>query len=239
VKRPTVPKVTDAPAPEPGRWRELAVSRSVGPAREAAESRVQSFIQAALDLLSEPDGGELTVQRVVDRSGLSLRSFYNHFAGKYELLLAVFEEGIRSTASHLAAEVEAAGRDPIGRLETFVTEYYGMCRTGVPRADRSRVPGRSMGTFAHQLLFDHPEEAAHAFVPLVSLLRQLLDDAASVGGIQAALDHDQVAGMLLQAIMFNAFATTITGATTDELPGRGALFWNVVLHGLTGVVEEG
>ena len=51
-----------------------------------------------------------------------------------------------------------------------------------------------MGTFAHQLLFDHPQEAAHAFIPLVSLLRQLLDDAATAGEIQAGFDHEQVTG---------------------------------------------
>ena len=43
-------------------------------------------------------GEGFTVQNVVERSGLSLRSFYNHFAGKHELLLALFEESIRMTA---------------------------------------------------------------------------------------------------------------------------------------------
>ena len=50
----------------------------------------------------------------------------------------------------------------------------------------------------------------------------------------ADLDTAQIAGILLQSIMFNAFATTITGATTDEVAGRGELFWAVVLTGLAG-----
>ena len=40
--------------------------------------------------------------------------------------------------------------------------------------------------------------------------------------------------MILQSIMFNAFATTITGSTTDEVAGRGDLFCDVLLHGLVG-----
>ena len=34
--------------------------------------------------------------------------------------------------------------------------------------------------------------------------------------------------------MFNAFATTITGAITDEAPGRGELLWQLLFRGLTG-----
>ena len=37
-------------------------------------------------------GKDFTVQDVVERSGQSLRSFYQYFAGKHELLLALFEE---------------------------------------------------------------------------------------------------------------------------------------------------
>lgn len=225
--------MSDQPAVEPARWRSRAVARSVDPAREAAEERVQRFIDTALELMSNPDGDELTVQNVVDRSGLSLRVFYHHFAGKYELILAVFEEAIRTTARHLDQEVATAD-DPLERLRIFTTEYYRICRSGQPRHSEQRLPGRSMGQFAYQLLFDHPEEAAHAFTPLVATLQRLLEDAAAAGEIQAGLDHEQVAGIVLQAIMFNSFATTVTGSTTDDVPGRGDLFWEVLIHGLAG-----
>jgi AcrR family transcriptional regulator len=224
--------VSEAPE-DSTRWRDLAVSRTAEPARKDAEERVQAFIDAGLALLADADAGEITVQSVVDHSGLSLRSFYQHFAGKYELLLAVFEEGIRRTTTHLAQQVDQA-EGPLGRLEAFVTEYYRLCRSQRTREPGPRLPGRSMGQFAHQLLFDHPEEASHAFMPLVALLRDLLDDAADAGDILAGRDFEQVAGIILQAIMFNAFASTVTGSATDALPGRGELFWEVLLHGLAG-----
>ena len=44
------------------------------------------------------------MQEVVERSGQSLRSFYQHFDGKHELLLALFEESVTSTVQFLRAD---------------------------------------------------------------------------------------------------------------------------------------
>jgi hypothetical protein len=89
-----------------------------------------------------------------------------------------------------------------------------------------------MGEFAYQLLFDHPAEASQAFRPLVVILAKLLDDASTAGAIRADLDNEQVAGVILQTIMFNSFATTITGSVTDEIAGRGDMLWTMLLDGL-------
>src|SRR5205807_117089 len=76
-------------------WREQAVSRSLDSARARAEDRVQRFIDAALELMSEsPSGKDFTVQDILATSGQSLRAFYQYFGGKQELLLAVFEESV-------------------------------------------------------------------------------------------------------------------------------------------------
>ena len=96
-------------------WREHAVARSLDSARSRAEKRVQRFLDAALELLDTDSGKEFTVQEVVERSGQSLRSFYQYFAGKHELLLALFEESVRSTAEHLRKAV-ADEDDPLERL---------------------------------------------------------------------------------------------------------------------------
>src|SRR2546421_888816 len=109
-------------------WREQAVSRSLDSARLRAESRVQRFIDAAFELLvdSEP-GKDFTVQDVVERSGQSLRSFYQYFGGKQELLLALFEENVRATADQVREHI-AEENDPLERLHQFVVEYYRLCR---------------------------------------------------------------------------------------------------------------
>src|SRR5580704_10503090 len=82
--------------------RDLAVARSLDSARARAESRFQRFLDAALELMSEGEPGkDFTVQEVVDRSGQSLRLFYQYFGGKHELLLALFEDVVRSTTEFL------------------------------------------------------------------------------------------------------------------------------------------
>src|ERR671937_792374 len=100
---------------EAGSWRELAVARSLDPARVRAENRVQRFLDAALELMASSPDKEFTVQEVVERSGQSLRSFYQYFAGKHELLLALFEESVRSTAEHLR-DVVAEESQPLERV---------------------------------------------------------------------------------------------------------------------------
>src|SRR6187397_1194014 len=96
-------------------WRDQAVARSLDPARARAEKRVQRFLDAALELMSTSDNKDFTVQQVVEQSGQSLRSFYQYFAGKYELLLALFEESVRSTAEQLATTTDAID-DPLEKL---------------------------------------------------------------------------------------------------------------------------
>src|SRR3954447_23315593 len=213
-------------------WRDLAVARSLDPARARAEKRVQRFLDAALELVLESPDKEFTVQEVVERSGQSLRSFYQYFAGKYELLLALFEESVRSTAEHLRQQV-AEERTAADRLHRFAIDYYLICRPSTKgRSPKARATP-AMSEFAQQLLTSHPEEAARAFTPLVALLTELLADAAGEGVIRPRLQHARIAGVVLQAIMFNAFATTISGSAGRQSGQAGAEeLWDVIFHGI-------
>ena len=83
------------------------MARSLDSARLRSEGRVQRFLDAGFELLARAESGkEFTVQEVVDRSGQSLRSFYQYFAGKHELLLALFDEAILSTADRLEEQLD-------------------------------------------------------------------------------------------------------------------------------------
>jgi AcrR family transcriptional regulator len=215
---------------ETATFRDLAVARGLDQARSRAERRVEMFLDAARELMNT-NSGEFTVQEVVERSGQSLRTFYQYFAGKHELLLALFEESIRAAAAHLH-EVVAAEGAPLERLRLFTVEYYRMCRIA-PKGEPRVGPAPTMVEFAQQLLTSHPTEAAEAFAPLVVALEALLDDAAAAGEIRAGLDHRRIAGVVLQATMFNTFAAAISGAPTG--PGGAAesgILWDVLLRGI-------
>src|ERR1700688_3795694 len=123
--------VAETPETDRLSWREQAVARSLDSARLRAETRVQRFLDAAIELFNSGSGRDFTVQEVVDRSGQSLRSFYQYFGGKHELLLALFEESVRSTAEFLRQRV-AGEDDPLGRIHRFVVEYYRLCRPPLP-----------------------------------------------------------------------------------------------------------
>ena len=225
----------DSPATDrSGTWREMAVARSLDPARARAEQRVQRFLDAALELMHSDSEKEFTVQDVVERSGQSLRSFYQYFAGKHELLLALFEESVRSTAEQLQETVSEID-DPFERLHRFVVDHYIICRPPV-KAKSSRKPRPTpvaMAEFAQQLLTEHPKEASQAFVPMITLLEQLLADAEAAGGIQLGLPRRRVAGIVLQAIMFNIFAATISGSSIRPDPHEAAEeLWELLLHGI-------
>src|SRR5262245_63585982 len=82
-------------------WKQRAVERSTRAAKLRAEQRVQRFLDAAQAIITEKDNTDFTVQEVVDRSRQSLRSFYQHFDGKHELLLALFEDRSEEHTSEL------------------------------------------------------------------------------------------------------------------------------------------
>jgi AcrR family transcriptional regulator len=235
-----------AAATEPVSWRELAVSRSLDSARTRAENRVQRFLDAALELMDAGDTKEFTVQEVVERSGQSLRSFYQYFGGKHELLLALFEESIRATADHLRALV-ADEDDSFARVRRFVVEYYRLCRPAPKRkagakdkagskdkvASKQLAPSPVLVDFAQQLLTAHPAEAARAFVPLVALFEEVLDAAAADGAIRGGINTRRIAGVVLQAIMFNAFSATIAGTSVSPDGADAAEeLWDLLVSGL-------
>jgi AcrR family transcriptional regulator len=228
--------VTNEPAEDlpVASWREQAVARSLDSARLRAESRVQRFLDAALDLMNESDSDkEFTVQEVVERSGQSLRSFYQYFGGKQELLLALFEESVFSTAEFLRGKV-AEEDDALTRLHRFVVEYYQVCRP-VPRGRKTskKRPTRAIAEFAQHLLTSQPGKAARAFVPLVLLFEELLAEAEEAGYVRAGLSRRRTAAVVLEAIMFNAFSTTIGGLSAETNGGDPAEeLWDLIFHGI-------
>src|SRR5207245_4062053 len=120
----------------------------------SSDLRVQRFIDAAFELLSDSEPGkDFTVQDVVEKSGQSLRSFYQYFGGKQELLLALFEESVRSTADELQGRISDE-RKPLERLHRFVVEYYAVCRP-TKKGNKKRSP-LALAEFAQQLMTANP-----------------------------------------------------------------------------------
>jgi AcrR family transcriptional regulator len=226
-----------SPGPGAASRRDLAVARVLDPARERAETRVQAFLDAAVDLMNGSSGQEFTVQEVIERSGQSLRSFYQYFDGKYELLLALFEDAVRSAAIQLRASI-AGESTAIDRLHRFTVEYYRQCQPPAKQRPARKGFAPAFAGFAQQLLVEHPQEASKAFIPLTSMVEGLLEDAAAEGAIRSGLKHNRIAGVVLQAIMFNAFASTISGVSARPNNSDPAEeLWDLFIHGVVADIR--
>ena len=105
---------------------------------------MELFLDAARELMNT-NATDFTVQEVVERSGQSLRTFYQYFAGKYELLLALFEESIEGAAARLEEAVATQATIRSTDSTRFCVEYYRMCRASAPGEppERTRRPRSS------------------------------------------------------------------------------------------------
>ena len=232
-------RMGDDGASEPTSRRDKAVARSLDTARLRAERRVERFLDAALELMARPSQREFTVQEVVELSGQSLRTFYQYFAGKHELLLALLEEAVAGSVEQIESSIDGVD-DPLERLRAFTVTYHRMCRpeasSGALRGPKTARAARVMAEFAQQLLTEHSGEAARVFAPLAARYETLLDEAAASGAIRAGLDHRRITGVVLQAVMFNTFADTISGTRPGQDDRAADDLWELLLHGLASGV---
>ena len=135
--------VATSPGDDEPTWRQRAVERSTRAAKFRAEQRVQRFLDAAQAVIADKGTTDFTVQEVVERSSQSLRSFYQHFDGKHELLLALFEDALRRSTVQIAAAASAK-TDPVDALRppsSCSSSYPARNRARTSRCSASSRPG--------------------------------------------------------------------------------------------------
>src|ERR1700677_461753 len=195
-----------APGDEPS-WKQRAVERSTRAAKLRAEQRVQRFLDAAQAIITDTGSTDFTVQDVVNRSSQSLRSFYQHFDGKHELLLALFEDALRRATGQIAAATDAQAA-PIDALRTAVQLLFELSRPD-PGAHRPLFT-----EFAPRLLLSHPAEAADA------------------GQLRSGTEPRRTAALIMETVMFTA--QTSGGADPDGVvrPVTADEIWDFIAHGI-------
>jgi AcrR family transcriptional regulator len=216
----------EAAEPDEPAWKQRAVERSTRAAKLRAEQRVQRFLDAAQAIITKKGSTDFTVQEVVDRSRQSLRSFYQHFDGKHELLLALFEDALRRTTDQIRAA--AAGQaDPLDRLKVAVQLLFELSRPD-PAARRPLFTD-----FAPQLLLSHPAEVRVAHAPLLALLTELAAEAGAAGELRPGVEPRRAAALTMQTVMFIAQSAEAAGdenahpLTADEA-------WEFCARGFAG-----
>ena len=196
---------------EPVAWAERAADRSPMVHRSRARSieQAKSMVDAARRLIAQK-GERFTTQELVKEAGVALQTFYRHFEGKDQLLLAVMED----TIAEGAAEFEVAARhlrDPLARLHFYVEAALEPVHVGDHIGPRFIT---SEHWRLHQLF---PTEMAYATKPVTDLFLREITEAQADGLIHPA-DPERAAWLMTKLIMASyhhyAFATDDEGAAT-------------------------
>jgi AcrR family transcriptional regulator len=179
---------------ETTQWHERTVERSLKAARQRAIVRGDRFIAAAVDLLRTTGKPDFTVQEVVDRSGMSLRSFYHHFATKDDLLLALMEETVRryvASVRDALAEVE----DPVDRFRILLTTMFGSPETDDPAS-------RGLVLFQWHLADSRTDEFTATLAPQVALVTEILTEGVDAGRFRTDIPVPVLADLVSNTLAF-------------------------------------
>jgi AcrR family transcriptional regulator len=183
-------------------WQQRALDRSLVEARRRALDKSNGFVAAALELLDETGNLNFTVQDVVDRSKLSLRSFYQTFASKDDLLLALFEEQIEATAAWQRDKMEKED-DPVEQIRVFVTNLWA--------AKLSPEVVRSLALYTMTLSSTRPEDFGRAMEPSLLVLQAAIERGIASGQVRDDIGSRRLAEILLHtgtaAVRGNVFHT--------------------------------
>jgi AcrR family transcriptional regulator len=212
-------------------WRDRAVERSLRTARAKAVSRSDRFIKTAVEILGETGRTDFTVQELVERSKTSLRSFYQHFSSKDELMLALFEEIITVSTDQWRAEVDEL-EDEIAGLRLLLDKIYG--RTG---NDVGAGINRALSLYHLQLAESRSLEYARVLFPIREVIFELIETGVKNGRLRKDVPAETLAVITLQTLVgagqMSALGAEFTGGhlASEDL-------WRFVLGGLTGLPSE-
>ena len=104
----------------------LPRGRHAAPREVVAESQRERLLVAIAEAVAEKGYANAAVADVIERAGVSRRTFYEHFANKEECFLAAYDAGVSRLLDAIAAAEEAAGRDIVARARAGTETYLGL-----------------------------------------------------------------------------------------------------------------
>ncbi len=174
-------------------WQERTVERSLKAARQRAISRGSRFIAAAVELLRTTGKPDFTVQEVVDKSGMSLRSFYHHFATKDDLLLALVEEAVHRYVDMIKARIDAED-DPADKLRVLLTTIFGSEETDDPAS-------RGLVLFHWHLADTRTDEFTDTLQPQVDVVEDILKQGVAQGAFRSDVSIPVLAALVTHTLV--------------------------------------
>jgi AcrR family transcriptional regulator len=190
------------------------MTKSSGRASQAVggetEPRERRFMRSALAILGETGRTDFTVLEVVERSKTSLRSFYQHFSTKDELLLALIDK-IMSESTRKWRE-DTAGLPPVAALRMLIDR---VC-TPAESTTQDKV-NRGLTYYNDHLAEALPREYARVLSPVHKLIKDIINRGIADGSFRKDIDVDATAALIMQSAL-GAMRLQVLGAELSGVP---------------------
>ncbi|MUL47982.1 TetR/AcrR family transcriptional regulator [Mycobacterium sp. CBMA293] len=171
------------------------------------ETRARQFMRSALDILGETGRTDFTVVEVVDRSKTSLRAFYQHFATKDDLVLALIDAMLSDFVT--TWQIEAAQLHPTDALRALVDLICGPAATA-----KQESINRGL-TYYHDRLADiMAVDYGRVLKPLHALIADIIERGVAIGTFHPDLEIEPTAALVMQTI-FGAIRLRALGPGLD------------------------
>jgi len=190
--------------------------------------QMQIMVEAAKRLIAQKGYG-FTTQELAREAGVALQTFYRHFGGKDQLLLATIEDLHATTAAGYAKAARDLP-DPLARLHYYVT-------TALAGLDEADAQGPRFITAEHWRLHQmFPEEMTLAAQPTVDLFARELRSAQEQGLI-APSDVDRSAELMVMLVraVYHHYAFK---AKTEPAAAIAEHVWELCLQGVGGRIDR-
>jgi AcrR family transcriptional regulator len=201
-----------------------ANERSPEAVRADPDSREGRFMRSALSILAETGRTDFTVLEVVERSKTSLRSFYQHFSTKDELLLALIDTIMSESTKHWRAETE-----DLPAVEAMRVLIDRICAPA--ESTKQDSINRGLTYYNDHLAESLPKEYSRVLSPLHQLIGEILERGIDEGTFRPDLQAETTAALIMQAVL-GAMRLRSLGAELNGVPIDGAHIYDFCVRGL-------
>jgi len=204
-------------------WKRQSLQRSLRHAHARAHARSDRFVAAATRLLQDKGNTDFTVQDVIDRSKMSIRTFYKYFGSKEDLLVAVYQTVVAREAVPRLRERVDKQKDPLLRLKAYVESLVELTANTGP-------VGRMLVNYQNRLAESRPDDLAMAMRPQFALLVELIGDIARTRPLRRDLTVETAARLTHFTVLAAVHGRALGSEGAADIPAK--TLWQFCLSGM-------
>ncbi|HEX7858465.1 MAG TPA: TetR family transcriptional regulator [Sphingobium sp.] len=181
---------------------------------DGGPDRAEAIVNAAFVVLGDFGLEGLTVRAVLKQAGLNRRSFYEHFLGKDDLVLAVFARSVSRAAENCRQQISAMS-NPMEQLKAVVLQLAIGDSPFPENQSQSLRRGAALCREHMRLAEARPADLVLALKPLLALFSELLAAGVEQGQVR---DYSP---QRLAALVYNLMSTSVHAELLAEEAGAG------------------